>query len=85
MNPQKMFHISILKNVSCINPQKMFQPETDRPPETDRLFWEVILSDSQEILLKMLTKWLRILRKNVAMVLIKLLPRTFYLKSIKIN
>ena len=38
------------------------------------LFWEVILGDSQEILLKILTKWLRILRKNVAMVLIKLLP-----------
>ena len=41
------------------------------------LFWEVILGGSQEILLKILTKWLRILRKNVAMVLIKLLPNTF--------
>ena len=41
------------------------------------LFWEVILGGSQEILLKVLTKWLRILRKNVAMVLIKLLPNTF--------
>ena len=40
-------------------------------------FWEVILSDYQEILLKILSKWLRILRKNVAMVLIKLLPNTF--------
>ena len=48
-------------------------------PESDAfgLFWEVILGDSQEILLKILTKWLRILRKNVAMVLIKLLPNTF--------
>ena len=41
------------------------------------LFWEVILGGSQEILLKILTKWLRILRKNVAMVLIKLLSNTF--------
>ena len=41
------------------------------------LFWEVILSGSQEIVLKLLTKWLRILRKNVAMVLIKVLPDTF--------
>ena len=49
------------------------------------LFGEVILGDSQEILLKILTKWLRILRKNVAMVLIKLLPNTFQLKSIKSN
>ena len=39
------------------------------------LFWEVILSGPQEILFKLLTKWLRILRKNVAMVLIKLLPK----------
>ena len=49
------------------------------------LFWEVILGGSQEILLNILTKWLRILRKNVAMVLIKLLPNTFQLKSIIIN
>ena len=41
------------------------------------LFLEVILSGSQEILFKLLAKWLRILRKNVAMVLIKLLPNTF--------
>ena len=41
------------------------------------LFWEVILRGSQEIVLKLLTKWLRILRKNVAMVLIKVLPNTF--------
>ena len=41
------------------------------------LFWEVILSGSQKIVLKLLTKWLRILRKNVAMVLIKVLPNTF--------
>ena len=41
------------------------------------LFWDVILAGSQEILLNILTKWLRILRKNVAMVLIKLLPNTF--------
>ena len=41
------------------------------------LFLEVILSGSHEILLKLLTKWLRILRKNVAMVLIKVLPNTF--------
>ena len=40
-------------------------------------FWEVILGGSQEILLNILTKWLGILRKNVAMVLIKLLPNTF--------
>ena len=42
-----------------------------------KLFGEVILGDSQEILLKILTKWLRIRRKNAAMVLIKLLPDTF--------
>ena len=41
------------------------------------LFWEVILGGSQKILLNILTKWLGILRKNVAMVLIKLLPNTF--------
>ena len=41
------------------------------------LFGEVILSDSQEMLLEILTKWRQILRKNVAMVLIKLLPNSF--------
>ena len=49
------------------------------------LFWEVILGGSQEILLNILTKWLGILRKNVATVLSKLLPNTFYLTSIIIN
>ena len=49
------------------------------------LFGEVILCDSQEILLKILTKWLRILRKNVAMVLIKVLPNRIEFKSIRIN
>ena len=41
------------------------------------LLGELILSDSEEILFRILTKWLRILRKNVAMVLIKLLPNAF--------
>ena len=49
------------------------------------LYGEVILGDSQEILLKLLMKWLRIMRKNVAMVLIKLLPNTFQLTSIEHN
>ena len=49
------------------------------------LFRDVVLGGSQEILLKILTKWLRTLRKNVAMVLIKLLPNTFLSKSIIIN
>ena len=49
------------------------------------LFWDVMLGGSQEILLKILTKWLRILRKHVAMVLIKVLPNTFESKSIRIN
>ena len=49
------------------------------------LYWEVISSGSQEIVLKLLTKWLRIMRKNVAMVLIKLLSNTFQFKSIEIN
>ena len=40
---------------------------------------------SQEILLSLQEKRLRILRKNVAMVLIKLLPNAFQLKSIKMN
>ena len=40
-------------------------------------FWEVVLNGSQEILLKLSTKWLRIMRKNVDMVLIKVLPNTF--------
>ena len=34
---------------------------------------------------KALRKWLRIRRTNVAMVLIKVLPNTFSLKSIEIN
>ena len=41
------------------------------------LFWKVIVSGPQEIVLKLLTKWLRMLRNNVAMVLIKVVPNTF--------
>ena len=41
------------------------------------LFWEVIPGSSQEILLSLSEKRVRILRKNVAVVLIKLLPNTF--------
>ena len=37
-------------------------------------FWEVILASSQEILLSLYEKQLRIVRQNVAMVLIKVLP-----------
>ena len=54
-----------------------FKKSGSKKIDRNTLFWEVILGDSQEILLKELTERLRIRRKNVAMVLIKLLPNTF--------
>ena len=45
-----------------------------RESDVFRLFWEVILSSSQEELLSLSGNRVRILRKHVAMVLIKVLP-----------